>query len=104
MELTKDADLLACCVYKEYLERRKNGIPKRQANTFSPEFHHSTDKISSWCKDDYLYTIGELKRAGLAKTYLDGTFVITDQFIIYMENRFKNGLVGVIDFITKFIP
>lgn len=104
MELTKDAELLVCCAYKEYLSRRKNGIPKRQANTFRIDFKNSTPKISEWLDDDYLYTIGELKRAEFAKVYLDGTFVITDRCIIYMENRFKNGIKEITDFILKLIP
>lgn len=104
MELTKDADLLVCCAYKEYLTRRKNGFPKRQANTFKRDFLKNSPKLSAWLPDDYLYTIGELKRAGFAKVYLDGTFIITDQCVIYMENRFKNGLKEITDFISKFIP
>lgn len=104
MELTKDADLLVCCAYKEYLDRRKNGIPKRQANTFHPEFRENTPELSGWLHDDYLYTVGELKRAGFARMALDGTFYITERCIIYMENRFKNGLMEVVDFISKFIP
>ena len=104
MELTKDADLLVCCAYKEYLKRRKSGIPKRQANTFRPDFRENTPKLSEWLRDDYLYTIGELKRAGFANSYLDETFMITDQCVIYMENRFKSGLKEVTDFVSKFIP
>ena len=104
MDLSKDADLLVCCAYKEYLERRKSGQSKRQANTFKPDFLESTDKISSWSRDDYLYTVRELKHAGFVTTYLDGTFAVTDKLIVYMENHFKNGLSSVIDFISKFIP
>lgn len=104
MELTKDADLLVCCVYKEYLNRRKSGIPKRQANTFHPDFKETTQKLSNWHHDDYLFTVSELKRAGFARLYPDGTFAITDQCVIYMENRFKNGLKEVTDFVTKLIP
>ncbi|WP_195543659.1 hypothetical protein [Massiliimalia timonensis] len=104
MELTKDADLLVCCAYKEYLTRRKSGVPKSQANIFNPDFKESSPKLSEWLLDDYMYTIGELKRAGLAKMYIDGTFIITDQGVIYMENRFKNGLKEITDFVSKFMP
>lgn len=104
MELTKDADLLVCCVYKEYLSRRKNGMPKRQANTFHADFKNSAPKISKWLDDDYFYTIGELRRAGFVRVFLDHTFVITDHCIIYMENRFKNGLKEITDFVSKFMP
>lgn len=102
--LTKDADLLACCLYKEYLNRRKNNIPKRQAILFRTDFKKSDSRISNWLQDDYLYTIGELRRAGLIRTYIDNSAVLNDEFIIYMENRFKNGFIEVTDFIAKFIP
>lgn len=82
----------------------EKSIPKRQANTFHPDFRENTPKLSGWLHDDYLYTIGELKRANFVKTYLDGTFIITEHCVIYMENRFKNGLKEVTDFISKFIP
>ena len=104
MKLTKDADLLACCVYKEYLARRKQGVDKRRANTFKSDFRTSPEQISSWSASDYSYTVAELSRAGLVKMYFDGMFVITDDFVIYMENRFKNNLVEITDFISKFIP
>lgn len=104
MQLTKDADLLVCCAYKEYLHRRRNHIPKHQANTFHPDFKDTTAKLSGWLRADYLYTIGELRKVGFVKTYLDGTFVITENCVIYMEQRFKNGFKEVTDFITKFIP
>lgn len=29
---------------------------------------------------------------------------LTDETIIYMENKFKNGLKDVVNFLTKFIP
>lgn len=104
IQLTKDADLLACCIYKEYLERRKNGISKRSANTFHVDFKEKASKIASWSIDDYLFTLGELRRAGLVRSYIDGTVAITDTFIIYMENRFKNNIIEITDFIAKFIP
>ena len=104
MNLTKDADLLACCLYKEFLNRRKSGIPKRQANYFDSTFYKSSDKISSWCSEDFHDTVVELKHEGLAKMYIDGGFAITDAFVIYMENRFRNNLIEVTDFIAKFIP
>ncbi len=104
MELTKDADLVACCIYREYLNRRKSGISKREAAGFSQDFYKSTDKLSSWSMDDFLYTLGELRRAGFVRTYITGSFGITDQLIIYMESRFKNGFIELTDFIAKFIP
>lgn len=103
-ELSKDAHLLACCMYKEYLSRRKKGLSKRQSILFTPDFQNVNPETSKWLSDDYLFTIGELRRAGLIHTYIDGTAILNDSFIIYMENRFKNGLMEITDFIAKFIP
>ena len=97
MQLTKDADKLCCSVYKSYLSQRKEGVSKANAK-------HGIPVLSSWSDDDIDETLNELKRAGFIKKYVDGGFQLQDSFIIYMENRFKNGLAEVTDFIAKFIP
>ncbi|WP_368295646.1 hypothetical protein [Enterocloster citroniae] len=104
MELTKDADKMICCIYKSFLQIRKDGGSKPSARRFA-ENYFSTDKIlSSWLDEDLDDTMLELARAGLIKIYIGGNFDLTDQGIIYMENRFVNGLKEVSDFIAKFIP
>lgn len=104
MELTKDADKMICCIYKTYLQRRKDGTPKPSARQFE-ENYFSTDKIlSSWHNDDLDDTLLEIARAGLIKIDICGNFDLTDKGIIYMENRFINGIKEVSDFISKFIP
>ena len=104
MQLTKDADKLSCNVYKSYLSQRKNGISKISTKQFSSDFYAEISALSSWSDDDIDDTLDELKRAGFIKKYIDGGFQLQDDFIIYMENRFKNGLAEVTDFIAKFIP
>lgn len=59
---------------------------------------------TKWDISDIKSTVAELKRAGLGDMYYSGGFRANDQFIIYMENRFKNGFNEVTDFISKFIP
>lgn len=104
MDLTKDADKMICCIYKTFLQRRKNGNSKSFARQFD-ENYFSTDKfLFSWHNDDLNDTLLEIARAGLVKIYIGGNFELTDQGIIYMENRFINGLKEVSDLITKFIP
>lgn len=103
-QLTKDADKLICSIYKTYLERRKSGVSKINAMHFEPDFYKSGKILSSWIESDVSVTLGELKRAGFVKLFIRGNFQIMDDGIIYMENRFKNGLSEVTDFISKFIP
>lgn len=103
-ELTKDANLLVCCIYKEYLSRRKSGLSKGEASLFENDLRAISNKISSWSTEDISDTLLELKGMAFVKMYIDGSFQITKELIIYMENRFKNGLTEVMDFISKFIP
>ena len=103
-ELTKDADKLIVLIYKEYLSRRKEGISKSKASNFEKIELQSLDKISTWLEDDLEDTLAELHEKGLITMDLSFTFDITDSGIIYLENRFKNDLIEVTDFISKFIP
>lgn len=102
-DLTKDADKLICCIYKSYLEKRKNDISKFDAKHFDSDFYKEIKVLSSWQNNDISDTLSELKHADLIKLYIRGSFSLNDSAIIYMENRFKNGLSEITDFILKFI-
>lgn len=104
VELTKDAEKLACSLYKIYLEKRDRGIDKLNAKHFSFSEIQSCKLCSSWNTRDIKATVAELHRAGLGTMYYDGGFMANESLIIYMENRFKNGFKEVTDFLSKFIP
>lgn len=104
VELTNDADKMICCIYKTFLQRRKNDAPKSEARRFADDYFSSDCKLSSWNTKDLSDTLIEIARVGLVKIYIGGNFDLTDSGIIYMENRFKNGFKEVTDFISKFIP
>lgn len=104
MELTKDADKLLCLIYKEYLKRRKCGVRKTQAIHFEDPAILVNEFLSGENPDDVADLLFDLARVGFVVTYIDASFYLTDKAIIYMENRFKNGLLEVADFISKFIP
>lgn len=103
-DLTKDADKIICCIYKEYLERRKSGRSKSDAKEFEANFYQNIKSISNWDSDDISDTLHELKNVGFLKMYITGDFSLNNEAIVYMENRFKNGLAELTDFISKFIP
>ena len=103
-ELTNDADKMVCCLYKEYLERRKNGIRKINAQHFSLSDIKPLKPFSKWTDSDIKSVIAEIANADFGKMHFGGGFMANDKFIIYMENRFKNGFLEVADFISKFIP
>ena len=54
--------------------------------------------------NDIYDNLVELKKNHLIELFLSGEFILSTDGIVYMENRFKNGLNEVVDFITKFIP
>lgn len=104
MELTKDAEKMICVIYHDFLSRRKNRIPKSEASRFSDNYFQTQKAFKDWLDEDLDFTLLELAKSGLTKIYIDGNFDLTDSGVYYMENRFKNGLKEVADFISKFIP
>lgn len=104
MELTKDADKMICIIYHDFLSRRKDRIPKSEASRFSDDYFQTQKAFKDWLADDLEVTLLELARSGLTKIYIGGNFDLTDSGVYYMENRFKNGLLEVTDFISKFKP
>lgn len=106
--LTKDSMRLLCVMYKSYLEKRKSGMSKSSSNEFGSSHAIHETLLPDWQFDDVNETCFELARAGfIVIDYGDNIVTqasITDSGISFMENRFKNGLAGVVDFLTKFIP
>ena len=104
-QLTKEADYLISLLYKSYLEKRKNGISKFQSKHTGSSSEILDNILPKWEFDDVDETCRELCRANM----LQGQFAsdvmvdsfLTDNAIIYMENRFKNGLNSVIEHISK---
>ncbi len=104
MELTKDADKMICIIYHDFLSRRKNRIPKNEACMFSADYFKSKKSFTNWLDDDLNFTLIELAKAGFVTIYIGGNFDLTSSGIFYMENRFRNGLKELADFISNFIP
>ncbi|MNO32245.1 hypothetical protein D3C76_222310 [compost metagenome] len=105
IRITKESDALLCLLYKDYLSKRKDGVPKSQARIFgsSEDIHlNLTPKLSPADTDE---TCWELHRSGMvhcmgadAMAYL---VQLTDEGVIYMENRFKDGLKEVLEYLGK---
>lgn len=104
IDLTKDGDKVICYIYKDYLKSRQDGVPKYQARRFSREYHLHHKSLSKWIVDDFRNAKYELGNNNLIQIWINGSFDLTDDGIIYMENRFKNNLAELTDFISKFIP
>lgn len=106
MELTKESKKVLCKLYKEYLVRMESGEQRIKSRSFDPELIGQTifSEYSSSDLNDYLCELGKAE-------YLDNFFgdgvvmhaTLTNSAISEMENRFKNGVLDVAEFISKFI-
>ena len=100
--LTKDAQKMVAVLYKDYLERRESGETKAQAKTFDGDC--PARLFPDDPKADSMETFRELNRKFSMKCYLNGSFVLNDDIIIFMENRFRNGLKDIVNALAPFIP
>lgn len=97
-EITKDADKLLCLIYNDYLNDRADGKPKSIARyTGSSEEIFKRHLFSTL--EDIDETCRELNRAGFLECLYADNMVcdtcLTDEAIVYMENRFPNRLKNV---------
>lgn len=74
-------------------------LSKPDAKEFDANFYEIIKPISKWNSDDIFDTLHELKNAGFLKMYITSDFSLNGEAIVYMENRFKNGLSEV----TKYL-
>lgn len=105
VRLTKDSDALISALYKEYLQKRENGTPKGEAKWFGGASHIQETIVPNWIIGDVEETLWELERAGMllcqpASNTINMT-ILSDDGIIYMESRFKDGLSSVLDHIEQ---
>jgi len=108
IELSKESHKLLCILYKEYLTRRKSNTPKVDAKFFTSAHEIHEKFLQDILFEDVNGACAELSRKELIHcSWYDNTaysITITDDGIIYMENRFKNGLKDVLDFLTLLKP
>lgn len=70
MELTRDAEKMICIIYKEYLTRRKNGVPKNQAKQFNDFETWSKDLFPNELTEDVKATSCEMCKAFGIRMYI----------------------------------
>ncbi|AXF39458.1 hypothetical protein [Paenibacillus larvae] len=105
-KLTKEADVLICVLYKNYLEKRNSGISKDQARIFGSSRDIQSKLLQKWAPEDVDETCWELNNFNIV--YCMGAddiaFIVqlTNFGIVYMENRFKDRVESILDYLTKF--
>lgn len=100
--ISKDSYNVLCIIYKIYLDRRNQGLSKSEAIMFDdPDnlINEYSIKINS---DDFRYALKELKENGYLKLYIDDSFELNNDAVVFMENRFKKGISEVLDVVSKF--
>lgn len=101
--ISKDTDKTICIIYKEYLTRRKSGLPKQQASSF--QFEELQALMEDEIKEDIFEYLRELKLNNFIDHYdLSGGFNLSSNGIVYMEQRFGKKVEKIIDHLSKFIP
>ena len=104
LSITKDSDQMLCLLYKEFLRRRKDGISRTAARHFVDGTISQIPPLDTWPEADISDAMVELSRANLLRITIGGDCDLKDEAILFMENRFKNGLKDVLSFLSQFIP
>ena len=84
--------------------KSKLAVQKPKPIFFSKNYRTENSRFSTWHEDDFSSTRRELTQLGFVKSSVIGSFELTPTAIEYMENRFKNGIKELADFISKLIP
>lgn len=106
-DLTNEQKRLLVSMYKEVLNRQP-ALPMEKANYFL-DSNEIRDMFLPQLSSEYVSTLcWKLKSKGYISCTpgdnLANNIRLEDSTIIYMENRFSNGIKSVIDFLTKLIP
>lgn len=99
--LSKDAEKLLCFIYGIYSERRKQGKSKEEAGVFTQDFYKSDKRLSEINGSDVDTNLNELSYSALVARDVVGDFTLTNNGIVYMENRVKNKALEVLDILGK---
>jgi len=105
INLTKDAEYMLCALYREYKENLENGSSKTQAKITGSSNRIHKELMGQWSLEDVDETCCELSQASLLNcTFADDVVyhsTLSSEAIVYMENRFKNGLKEILDYMVK---
>lgn len=101
IQLSRDADMVVCQIYKEYLKRIESGTPKADAKIFKDVDGFIKTYFPNMDKMDFVDILSELRQTLNLRIYVNASFQLSNEAIIYMENRFKNGTKQILDWLGK---
>lgn len=106
--LSKEAKTVLYHMYKEYLVRRDNHVPRSRAKEFDSAESIRSFLFPNWSLEDIEDVLRELGHNGFLNNFYAGgtiyTCELSDAAIVKMENQTKETLLSIADFISKFIP
>lgn len=99
--MTKEAELMLSCIYKEYLQRISVSPDDSSSNFFKAEFLTSNENLVK-IPSGIIYKVrNELISKGYLKAYMSQNFELTSDGIAYMQKLFKNNIIDVTKFIVE---
>lgn len=105
IKLTKDADYLLCVLYSQYKNRLKQGFTKIESRTFKNLSEIQNYLNCKWVCEDTLEICCELRRTNMIHCmfYDNAIFNVqlTDNAIIYMENRLSDKTFNLLQHISE---
>jgi len=106
--MTNDSKKILYALYKEYDQRRKNGLSRVKAKFFGSAENIQQSFFPKLLLSDVEDCLRELSREKyLDNFYADNTVYecnISERAIEKMENQSKETFLSVADFVSKFIP
>jgi hypothetical protein len=102
-DISRDGEVVMAAIYKEYLKRRKDGQDKDAANEFEGAQYIKTTLNVDMSANDISATCRELKKTGYLDIDVLGFIWLTNDGIVYMENKAGRTFEEVTEYI-KSIP
>lgn len=100
LNLTKDARKLLGVAYNSYIEKKKAGVPRKNAKFISAEKTRK-EFFPELSLRDYKVIAHELCGAIGSTYYSSGSFELSDAVISHMEKRYIDGIKDLVKFIVS---
>ena len=104
LKITRDADAFICVLYREYLTKRKSGLTIENSQSFGNDVEIQSHLFPKWHLDDVTHLCWYLNEKNLLDVFPGDNRAnavrLSDDGIVYMENRFPDGIAQVLSAIA----
>lgn len=104
MNLTKHTEEVLLHIYKIYKKSIESGESINEAMDFEYDFANRSKHLQEMNPDDIDHALCELSNVGAIRRYVDGSFLLMDSAVEYMENRTRDKVEKFVDIVSKFKP